>query len=41
MKKLERKLRKTARKKGLRGRAASKYVWGALRRMGAGPEQHK
>jgi hypothetical protein len=39
MKKLERKLRRTARRKGLNGRAASKYVWGALTRMGAGPKR--
>lgn len=37
-KKLEAKLRRTARKKGLTGRAASKYVYGSLHRMGWKPK---
>lgn len=39
-KKLERKLKRQARKKGLKGRRADAYVYGTLRKTGWKPSHH-
>ena len=40
-KELERKLKQEARKKGLKGRDADRYVYGALRKTGWKPKKKK
>lgn len=40
-KKLERQLRKTAKKKGLKGKAKDAYVYGTLRKTGWKPKRKK
>jgi hypothetical protein len=40
-KKMERELKKTARKKGMKGKRADAYVYGAMRKTGWKPEREK
>ena len=38
---MERKLKAEARKKGLKGKAADRYVYGTMRKQGWKPKKHK
>ena len=40
-KKLERKLRKSAKKKGLKGKRAKAYIYGTMRKTGWKPKREK
>jgi len=40
-KKLERKLKKSARKKGLKGKAKDRFVYGTLRKTGWKPKKER
>lgn len=40
-KKLEKALRKSARKKGLKGKRKNAYIYGAMRKFGWKPEREK
>jgi hypothetical protein len=40
-KKMERKLQRAARRKGLKGKALNRYVYGTLRSTGWRPKRHR